>query len=179
MKNWISIFTIVILWSLSAQVHGALMLDETSRAPEDSTSSFLGGVYGTYPILNKSELKKWQEKKDRIEQALKQHQAERTLYLDSLNTLMLSDTISVRKHSKFLGGRFTLPKLTDQEQQAVKLRKKIAGVQREIEKLDEEIPKLKLELKELQAIKEKHEKYLEKRILWGFVSWEVKKKSRR
>ena len=179
MKHWMNILTIVIVCILSAQVQGALMLDEVSRAPEDSTSSFLGGVYGTYPILNKSEFKKWQEKNDRIEQSLKQHQVERTLYLDSLNTLMLSDTISVRKHSTFLYGLFTLPKLSDREKEAVSLRKMIADVQRKIEKLNEKISKLKLEQKELEVLKKKHEQYLEKRILWGFVSWEVKRKSKR
>ena len=179
MKHRISICTIVILWSLSVQVYGALLLDEVSAAPEDSTSSFLGGLYGTYPILDNSELKEWQEKNDRIEQTLKQHLAERTLYLDSLNTLMLSDTVSVRKHSTFLGGLFTLPKLNDREKEAKSLRKKIAEFQKKIEKLDEEMSKLKLEQQELKELKEKHEQYLEKRILWGFVVWEVKKKPKR
>ncbi|UCE17877.1 MAG: hypothetical protein JSV84_13520 [Gemmatimonadota bacterium] len=179
MKHWIYIFTIVILWNVVVQVHGALLLEDATDTPEDSASSFLGGVYGTYPILNESELKEWQEKNDRIEQALKRHQAERTQYLDSLNTLMRSDTVSVRRHSTFLGGLFTLPKLSDREKEAKSLRKKIAAVQSKIEKLNEKIPEMKLELRALKELKRKHEQYLEKRILWGFLSWEVKKKSDR
>ena len=179
MKQYLSIIAILVLGGLNSQVHSALFLEDETHAPEDSASSFLGGVYGTYPILNESELKEWKEKNDRIEKVLTQHEAKRSRLLDSLNVLMISDTVSVRKHSTFLGGLFTVPKLTDREKEAKSLRKKIAELQREIEKLDEKIPKLKLELKELQAIKEKHEKYLEKKILWGFVSWEVKKKSKR
>ena len=167
---------IVLLWSMSPQAHSALRLDGVSRAPEDSTSSFLGGVYGTYPILSKSGLKKLNEKTDRIEQKLTQREAERSCRLDSLNVLMLSDTVSIRKHSTFLGGLFTLPKLTDREKEAKSLRKKIADFQKEVEKLNEEMSKLKLEQKELKELQKKHEEYLEKRILWGFVSWEVKKK---
>jgi hypothetical protein len=179
MKQCISIITIVVLCSLNAQVHSVLFLEGETHAPEDSASSFLGGVYGTYPIMNTSELKEWKEKNDRIEGALTQLEAERSCRQDSLNVLMISDTISVRKHSTFLGGLFTVPKLSDREKEAKSLRKKIAEVQREIEKLNEETSKLKIEQKELKELKKRHDQYLEKRILWGFISWEVKKKPKR
>ena len=179
MKHCIGIIAIVVLCSPNAQVHSALFLEHETQAPEDSASSFLGGMYGTYPILNTSELKKWNEKKDRVEQTLTQLEAERSCHLDSLNVLMISDTVSVRKHSTFLGGLFTLPKLTDREKEAKSLRKKISKIQTAIEKLSEKMSKLKIEQKELKELKKKHDQYFEKRILWGFLSWEVKKKSKR
>jgi len=64
MKQRMIIFAIAFLWSLNAQTQGALLGEGESRAADDSTSSFLGGLYGTYPILNESERIKWKEKKE-------------------------------------------------------------------------------------------------------------------
>ena len=179
MKRMILIIVLICLCSLNIQTQGHTLSQEKSKAQEDSTSSILGGLYGTYPLLNTSELEELAEKTKQNRENLLQLEAEKTRRLDSLNVLLDSDTVAIRKHSTFLGGRFTYPKLTDQEKKGLEIRKKIAEEQKEIAALEEETAKLKVKQKEMEALKKKHDQYLEKKILWGFIVWEVKRKGKR
>ena len=178
MRTVLLMTILICLCNINTQIQGHTPANEETKAPGDSTSSVLGGLYGTYPVLDRSKLQKFTERMERIDRTLARLDTMRTRKLDSLNVLTEADTIPVRRCFKFLYGLFTYPKLTEREKKGLKLRKKITGEKEAIAKLEEEISKLEEKKGEMEALKKKHEQYLEKRILWGFVTWEVKKKGK-
>ena len=179
MKFVLSLTLLICLCGLISQAQSHMYGLEGTKPPEDSTSSVLHGLYGTYPIMSKSKIQKMEQRSEQIERSLAHLDTLKKQSLDNLTALTEADTIPIRKHMKFLGGRYTYPKITNREKKGLEIRKKIASEREHIASLEEKIAKLKEDRKEIEALKKKHDQYLEKRILWGFIVWEVEKKGER
>ena len=137
-----------------------------NKEMKKSSSSFWKGIYGIYPVLDSAKFDRLSKKYHCINKDMEKL----TFKKDSLENT-LSDSIKVRRHFTFLGGVFTWPKITKQEKEQTD--KKI-----KIRELDDKINKLKTEQKKIEKLFKKHDKYLVKKLLWNFASWEVEKEDK-
>ena len=138
---------------------------QNEEKPKDN-SSFWSGVYSTHPVLDAKKYEKLTAKYQQINNHLKKLTFEK----DSLKKT-LSDSIKIRKHMTFLRGRFTIPKLTAREKEEKDKKVKI-------QEMGYRINKLKVEKNKFEKLFKKHEKYLVRKLLWNFASWEVEKKDK-
>jgi hypothetical protein len=134
----------------------------------DTSVNFGWGLYKVCPILNHDEKVKTMKKINALQKEVAEHEQKIAVAKDSLALKMDADTVFVRRHTTFFGGLFTIPKLTENESQALKARKKNADEKARIIKEEQKLKKLKLKIKNLKNLLELNEKKLRKSYLWGF-----------
>lgn len=171
---WIAFFSYSIL--LSSQDRNS----ENSSLNNDTTySTYLGGLYGTYPILNTSKRIEIFEKECYITNQMVELNMEITQLQDQLTILNQSDTLSIRKHVTFLGGLFTYPKLNNNDKKKMKQLRENHQAQKKIKdrikRIEKKISEIQERQNKIHRLKMRHRQYVEKRILWGFITWDVKK----
>ena len=149
-KIWI--YFIICAAVLNAESGGRLQ----STSPQDTSSSFWGGIYKVTPLLSESRYEKLTKKLKQIENDIIHLNRSK----DSLEQIV-PDSLQYRKYITFLGGLYTIPKTEQAE--------------RQLKKVKFEIYKLIQKQKNILLLFEKHRQYDQKQLLWGFASWEVKK----
>ncbi len=136
-------------------------------------SSFLKGIFGTYPILSADQEIKFAERIKTIRTKLDSLQSEEKRLFSRLDHFASSDTV-VRRHITFFGGLLTIPKITEKEKEQTQ---KIKQTRKRLIEVTHAIQKLQTEETEILELMQSHSQYVEKRILWGFITWEEKRKS--
>ena len=141
-------------------------------AVKDTAESFFYGLYGTYPILSKSEKVKILKKKQTIEDRVYALADSIKSINEKIKHINMTDTVIIRQHMIFLGGAFTIPALTDAERQK---KKKLEPLKKQLQLFKRDKEDFSAELREINNLIKKDKKYLEKKILWGFIIWEIEK----
>jgi len=153
-----------------------ILLTTGVRATEsdgaDSTQSIFYGLYGTYPILTEEKKSELTERKKEVEKEIKILEDSILAISENISKIHKTDTVAVRKHMIIFRGLFTIPTLTEAEKQK---KKKLEPLKKELLEVQKNTRDLEQELVEINALLKRNEIYLEKRIFWGFVVWEVEK----
>ena len=151
-----------------------------AMAQEFTKKETLKGLYGTYPIIEPSEQKTIDKRDSLSTSQIARFEQEKDSLTKKIIAIADADTFSIRRHATLLGGLFTIPALTVKEKELLdkrkKLRKEINIAEKRSEYISNKLNKLKEEKKNIENLRQKHEQYLEKRIFWGFITWEIKKK---
>jgi hypothetical protein len=164
MKNIIVALSILIILFPEVYAMGS--------SNNDSTESVLYGLYGTYPVLSKEKRREILEKKHCIATEIKVLEDSLILLNETIEKVIETDTVTIRDHTIFLGGMFTIPVLTEAE----KLKKnKLEPLKKGLQAVKEHKAELEQELVKLNDLLERDRKFFEKRILWGFIVWEEEK----
>jgi hypothetical protein len=165
MKTIITLTIIVLIFLVTK-------INATESAETDSAQSVFYGLYGTYPILSKEKKLEIVEKKKDIEMEIKVLEDSIVAIDEKISNLHKTDTVTVRKHMIIFRGMFTIPVLTDAEKQK---KKKLDPLKKEMIEVQEHKTDLEQKLVEIKELLIRDKKYFEKRILWGFIVWEVER----
>ncbi len=152
----------------------------TTEANADSLStSHFHGFSGTYPVLNPKRLEELNQRALDIAEDLEKMTVEMDRLHGLIDSLLAADTISVRKHMTLLGGLVRIPRLTRQEKSQLEAKQELEARNKEatkqLHRAEERVRQLENDQQELMDLMERHARVMERRILWGFISWDVKK----
>lgn len=167
---------VIIVMVLTSMITAQEIKDVYSVPVEqDSIDSWLGGLYGNYPILDREEIEENNIRLIMLAREVDSLISIRKILKSELDELLERDTVRIKDHVTFFGGLFTIPSLNAEEWKIKKLHGIINEHQLAIRKVDELLNDLEKERKHIGRLFEKNKKYRMVKLLWGFANWEVEK----
>jgi len=163
MKLLTTVIGILILLNTSLQAQN------DAESKQSSKSFSLSEIfYKVRPVLDKKEKAELKqeltETQSRIDKAINY----RTSLKDSIFMETKLDTVKIPVHLRMLGGYINIPKLTP-------IQKSAKDIQIEIKELDKKIENPGKEKQKILDTFARDEKYMEKNILFGFITWDSEK----
>ena len=175
-KNIVRLLFLIIMTFTLTLIAQEKSNDEAPPSGTDSVDSWLGGLYGNYPILNKKELVECNKRLSKISEDRNALIIKRDSLQNVLDNLRKADSVKLKDHITFFGGLFTIPSLNEKEQKIKELHTRINKYMHAIRDNIEILNELELEEKKICSLIEKNKKYRMVKLLWGFANWEVEKK---